>query len=51
MSVLRGDGDLCVGVLFHFLQVATLLPDQASNEVVVRQNFERDLIGTTKINK
>lgn len=46
MQALRGDGDLCVCVLFDFLQVAPLLPDEATDEVVVSQNFKRDLVST-----
>jgi len=43
--LLRRDGDLGVRVLFHLLQVASLLPDQASDEVVVSQNLQRNLVG------
>lgn len=43
---LRGDGDLGVRVLLHFFQVASFLPDEATHEVVVGQNLERNLVGS-----
>lgn len=49
-QVLRGDGDLGVCVLFDFFQVASLLPDQATNKVVVSQDLQRNLIGSVNQN-
>lgn len=46
----RGDGDLGVCVLFYFLQVASLFPNQTSNKIVVGQNLQRNLISAANRN-
>lgn len=47
VAFLRRDGDLGVCVLLNFFQVASLLPDQASHKVVVSQDLQQNLIGST----
>lgn len=47
-NYLRWDCDLCVSILFDFLQVASLFSNEAADEIVMSQNFERNFFSAVR---
>lgn len=45
---LRGDGYFGLCLLFNLLQVPALLPDQSSNQTVVGQDLQRNILSSTE---
>lgn len=45
---LRGDGNLGLRLLFNLLQVPALLPDQSSDQTVVGQDLQRNILSSTE---